>query len=437
MKKSSPLTLDITIILCTLSLVVIGIFFIYSSGVTTAGVSVSREYIRQIIWAGTGLVLLFVFSFIDYKRLRDFAPYIYAFFILLLVITLIFGSVVNGAKSWLGILNFGIQPSEFMKIGTILFLSWYFHSSGKKVDTFLQFLIGFAIIVLPMGLILLQPDMGTASVYLPVFLLVSFIAGAKIRYILFFILTFLVFLAVSTIPHISAILYPESELRIIGLLNDRTVLLYALLVLAVVALIAFIGERMFHKNYFHWIFFSTAILLLGIFASFLAQLFLQDYQIMRLIIFLNPEHDPQGAGWNIIQSITAVGSGGFTGKGFLQGTQSHYQYLPQQSTDFIFSIIAEEWGFIGVFVVFAIIATLLIKCFLISIKSGDRFAVFVGTGIVGIFFFHFLINIGMAIGIMPITGIPLYFLSYGGSSLWTGMIGIGIIQSIKRKTENL
>lgn len=151
---------------------------------------------------------------------------------------------------------------------------------------------------------------------------------------------------------------------------------------------------------------------------------------MRLIVFIKPEVDPQGSGWNIIQSLTAVGSGGFSGKGFLQGTQSHYQFLPQQSTDFIFSIIAEEWGFIGSFAVLLLFTILFVRGLIIVMHAGDEFGVFMGTGVLFMLFFHLVINIGMAIGIMPITGIPLFFLSYGGSSLWTATIGLAIIQNI-------
>ena len=164
--------------------------------------------------------------------------------------------------------------------------------------------------------------------------------------------------------------------------------------------------------------------------SYVFRNFLKDYQIMRLIVFVKPEVDPRGSGWNIIQSLTAVGSGGFWGKGFLQGTQSHYQFLPQQSTDFIFSIIAEEWGFIGSMIVLILFGIILIRGFAILLHAGDDFAIFTGTGILFMLFFHLVINIGMAVGIMPITGIPLFFLSYGGSSLWTATAGLAIIQNI-------
>ena len=170
--------------------------------------------------------------------------------------------------------------------------------------------------------------------------------------------------------------------------------------------------------------------MLALLGSVAARMFLKDYQIMRLIVFIDPTVDPRGTGWNVIQSVTAVGSGGFTGKGFLRGTQSHYRYLPEQSTDFIFSIIAEEWGFIGSIVIFCLFLLILLRGLRIISYAKDNFGVFVAAGITGMIFFHVIINIGMAIGIMPITGIPLFFLSYGGSSLWTVLTGIGILMSI-------
>lgn len=154
---------------------------------------------------------------------------------------------------------------------------------------------------------------------------------------------------------------------------------------------------------------------------------------MRLIVFLDPSIDPRGSGWNILQSITAIGSGGLLGKGFLQGTQSHYRYLPQQSTDFIFSIIAEEWGFIGGFAVFSLYYFLLRRCSNLLKSARDSYAIYVVAGIMGMIFFHFLINAGMAMGIMPVTGIPLFFLSYGGASLWVIMIAMGLLLGISAR----
>jgi rod shape determining protein RodA len=154
---------------------------------------------------------------------------------------------------------------------------------------------------------------------------------------------------------------------------------------------------------------------------------------MRLIIFLDPYVDPQNSGWNIIQSITAIGSGGLLGKGFLMGTQSHYNYIPQQSTDFIFSIFSEEWGFLGGLLVFALFAYICMRFLSVCRKSADAFGANIASGLAGLFIFHFIINVGMTMGIMPITGIPLLFMSYGGSSMLTAMLGVGLVMSIFKR----
>jgi rod shape determining protein RodA len=151
---------------------------------------------------------------------------------------------------------------------------------------------------------------------------------------------------------------------------------------------------------------------------------------MRLVVFLDPQIDPRGAGWHIIQSVTAVGSGGLLGKGFLRGTQSHYRYLPEQSTDFIFSILAEEMGFLGSLLVFGLFTLIILRALYIAYTSKDRFGTYVSVGVAAMVSFHVIQNIGMAIGVMPITGIPLFFLSYGGSSLWTALMSIGLLLSI-------
>jgi rod shape determining protein RodA len=202
------------------------------------------------------------------------------------------------------------------------------------------------------------------------------------------------------------------------------------LVLFAVLFIAFLGYRLYKKQYFYWICYINLILLLALFISFTAHKMLKEYQVMRLIVFLNPNIDPRGAGWNIIQSMTAIGSGHLWGKGFLQGTHSHYRYLPEQSTDFIFSIFGEEFGFLGGLLVFGLFLLISLRLITIMKTTVDPFGTYIVAGLSAMYIFHFLINVGMAMGIMPITGIPLYFMSYGGSALLTAMMGIGLSMSV-------
>jgi rod shape determining protein RodA len=201
-------------------------------------------------------------------------------------------------------------------------------------------------------------------------------------------------------------------------------------------MIALFGYIKFKKKYFYWVVYSSAIMVFSICASYAARLVLRNYQLMRLIVFLDPNVDPRGAGWNIIQSVTAIGAGGFTGRGYLQGTQSHYQFLPEQSTDFIFSIFSEETGFLGGLAVFALFLIISLRLLSTMKITTDPFAKYVCAGLAGMFSFHFIVNVGMTMGIMPITGIPLMFMSYGGSSIFTGMAGIGIALSIYIRRYN-
>jgi len=376
-----------------------------------------------------GLLLMVGVIVIDYNRLRRISAYLYGFSMLLLLVTAFIGREVHGARSWIGIGEFGIQPSEFAKITTILFLSTYMSGIGKGVRELPRFLLGLLIVVLPIGLIILQPDMGTALVYIPIFLFMSFIAGAKLRHIFYLLCAGLLTLILAVAP-----LYEQwiigREATLLSTITDFQVARYFVGALLLITLLSAWGFWGFKRRYFYWILYSSSLLAVSAAGALLVDRVLREYQIMRFIVFLNPRIDPQGAGWNLIQSVTAVGSGGFAGKGFLQGTQSHYQFLPQQSTDFFFSILAEEWGFLGGVLVFALFLTILLRGIRILYIARDEFASCVAAGIVAMFFFHFVVNVGMAMGIMPITGIPLFFLSYGGSSLWTGLICVGLLLNI-------
>lgn len=427
MKSRSVFSIDIYILSSTIALVVVGVLFIYSSGINSTGELISREYLRQIVWAGTGLLLLSGFAYFDYERLYSYVMPILAIALVLLIVTLFFGRVVNGARSWIGIGGLGVQPSEFAKIATIVVLAKLAqdrHLLGLK-----GFLVGLAVVMVPTLLVLAQPDLGTAMVFLPIYLGVAFFNGAKIRHIMFIILS-AGFLALFTVLPAWEQFIAGARLPAMAILTDPGLLTAVVGGLTVVGVLAVAGYLLWGALPFYWVGYFSLILILGLLGSYVTRRVLQDYQIMRLIVFLDPYVDPRGAGWNIIQSVTAVGSGGAFGKGFLQGTQSHYQYLPQQSTDFIFSILAEEWGFVGSLFIFALFLLIMGRGIYIVAQAKDRFAASLAAGVVTMFFFHFVINVGMAIGVMPITGIPLFFLSYGGSSLWTGMIGVGILMSI-------
>lgn len=230
----------------------------------------------------------------------------------------------------------------------------------------------------------------------------------------------------------------ESTSNVIILFTEQSIMTVISLTLVALAIITLLGSIFTRKHYFYYLTSIFSITGISYFFSYFARNILKEYQIMRLIVFLDPQVDPRGSGWNIIQSVTAVGSGGAFGKGYLKGTQSHYRYLPEQSTDFIFSIISEEIGFMGNLLIIVLFMLIFWRCINIILKSQDLFGSLIAAGIVGMIFFHFMINLGMAIGIMPITGIPLVFLSYGGSSLWTILLGMGILLSVyHRRYKNV
>ena len=419
---------DYVLFLTVIGLSVIGILFIYSSGVNADGISVSNEYIKQLIWVVSGLILLLTVAIYDYTKIADRALLVYIITMLLLVYTRLFGRSVKGARSWIGIGDFGIQISEFTKIIYIIFLAWYLSRSQNEHEL-RRFIKAAVIMFVPMGLILLQPDLGTASVYLPIFLIMCFIAGLPLRYV-FGLLGMTVCTLIFTLMPLweQTILHqPSFAVKVLGNKNITLLIIFSL---AGAGIIAATGYLLLKKRYYYWVGYVLSIVAVSLFGALVGSRILKGYQMKRLIIFLDPNSDPRGAGWNIIQSMTAIGSGGRTGLGFLKGTQSHYRFLPEQSTDFIFSILSEEWGFLSGLLVFALYAIIFLRIFLIIKKTNDLFGKLIASGIVGMLFFHFVVNVGMVMGFMPITGIPLLFLSYGGSSLWTAMIAIGLVIGI-------
>ncbi|MBQ0052746.1 MAG: rod shape-determining protein RodA [Treponema sp.] len=427
---------DFILFFCVLGLVTFGILFIYSSGINSEGINTSREYVKQITWASIGVVIMILLSLFDYRRFFRYAPQIFAFACGILIFTRIFGKYVNGAKSWIGIGPFGIQPSEFCKIFFIIFLAWFLEKTDHAQNQRRRFVMSIFILLIPVGLILLQPDLGTALVFFPIFLVMTFIAGIPSRYVMMIFTGGMLTIFFTILP------IWESEIvghtvRIVSVLTNIKLRMILIMTSGAVSVIGLLGKLYYKQNkYFYWISYVFGIICVALIFSYAGGKVLKVHQVQRLIVFLDPYKDPHGAGWHIIQSKIAIGSGNLFGNGYLQGTQSHYQFLPEQSTDFIFSILSEESGFVGCMCVFAMYFTILIRTAFIIKNTSNTFGLLIASGILGMFFFHFIINVGMAMGIMPITGIPLLFLSYGGSSLWTAMICVGLLMSISSRKFN-
>ncbi|MDR0732279.1 MAG: rod shape-determining protein RodA [Treponema sp.] len=429
MKIRNLLEIDYILLLAAVVLAVFGVLFIYSSALTSTGVLTSEEYIRQIVWVVAGLVLVLVLVMVDYRRIRGLTVYLYLGNLALLVYTCLFGKLVNGARAWIGIGSFGIQPSEFAKITTILLLARYLDDTRRSPAGFFRFIVSCLIAFIPMGIILVQPDFGTSLVFIPILVTMAFVAGVSMQYI-FFLVACISITAVLTVLPLWQRTIMRNAVPALEILANSRFIMSSMIALGVIAAIALAGFLLYKRRYFFWILYSSMIVILSLGLSYVARRVLRDYQIQRLIVFLDPNVDPQGAGWHIIQSITAIGSGGLAGKGYLQGTQSHYRFLPQQSTDFIFSIFTEEWGLLGGLLVFVLFLLICLRLLRITRITSDSFGAYIAAGLAGMYVFHFLVNVGMTMGIMPITGIPLLFMSYGGSSIISAMTGIGLALSV-------
>lgn len=437
MRKKFLSMFDYLLVLFILFLTIMGVLCIYSSSINSQGVSVTNEHEKQIIWIIIGFVLMVLFTLYDYRKTNSLiSTYAYVLMMILLVYTRAFGKYVNGAYSWLGIGDFGIQPSEFSKIIFIIFLAKYLYNSENE-NPLKRYAIATLIMLVPMGLILLQPDLGTATVFIPVFLVMCFFAGIPLRFIMFILCFGMTTIIFTVLPvwNTEIAKTPVALISILSVTRLRTVLF---ITSSLIAIISVIVRVYFHgPKYFYWIAYVFTIISLALIASLLFGKVLKYYQIKRLIIFMDPSADPLDSGWNINQSKIAIGAGGLFGQGYLQGTQSHYRFLPQQSTDFIFSILSEEFGFFGGLFIFTIYLAILIRILIIIKQCANNYGVYIASGILAMFAYHFFINVGMVMGIMPITGIPLLFLSYGGSSLLTAMSCAGLIMSINYRKKEL
>jgi len=396
-------------------LVLMGWFNIYSASYNPEFPSVfdgSQEYGKQFIWILLAGVVGSIILLIDGDFLRRIAPLVYLTTNILLVLVLLIGKEVNGAKAWFGVGSFGIQPSEFAKVGTSLMLAYYLSQSNIRMENFTTKVISVVILAIPAVLILLQPDTGTVLVF-SAYVLVLYREGLSGNVLLLgFLACFLAVLSLLLKATIVDIFSWE--------IPGQNVLMGVLVLVSVamgLMIKRFVLPRFRRKNY---LLLSGTLIGSLLFIASLDHTFenlLEPHQKIRINILLGLADDPQGAGYNVKQSKTAIGSGGFSGKGYLEGTLTKYKYVPMQSTDFIYCTIGEEWGFIGSTVIVILFVTLMLRLLFIAERQRSTFTRIYGYAVASIFFVHLLINIGMAIGLAPVIGIPLPFFSYGGSSL--------------------
>lgn len=341
------------------------------------------HYVKsQIVFIITGLVIAILISAIDYEHWKKLNWWIYGINIFILLLVFFVGTSAKGAQRWIQITSTqSIQPSEFAKVLLIITFANFLSSRNGKLNNFKDFILPLLFVMPPTALIFLQPDLGTALVFGAIFIGMMFVAGAN------------------------PIKFGALILGVIGVT-----------VSAISLHLATNLPRPF---------------------KFLEGLWLplKDYQIKRLLVFLDPAKDTSGDGYHVIQSVWAIGSGGFWGKGYQNGTQAQYNFLPEHHTDFIFSVVGEEFGFIGTSVLLFVFCILLLRMVNIALKSRDNYGALIVVGVISMIAFHIFVNVGMASGIMPVTGIPLPFITSGGSSMWANMLAIGLVFSVGLRGE--
>lgn len=354
----------------------------------------SKKYGRQFIWMMIAFFIAIIIMFFNWKFFEGFAYIIYFITILSLLGVLIFGTEVNGAKSWFDFGFFKVQPAEFAKCATSLVLAKFLSTLNIKMSSFRTRIIVTGLILTPILFIILQNDTGSALVYAS-FLIVLYRFGLPANVLIFSIITALIFIA--------------------------SIIISKIIVISILVLVAILFFLISKRGIKEFIIISLSLALSIGFLSSIDYVFekvLEPHQVTRIMILLGQESDPQGAGYNVNQSKIAIGSGGLIGKGFLKGTQTKFNFVPEQSTDFIFCTIGEEWGFIGSVITIGGFSLLLFRLIILAERQRSVFSRVFGYGVASILFCHFFINIAMTVGIMPVIGIPLPFFSYGGSSLW-------------------
>jgi rod shape determining protein RodA len=362
-------------------LMTIGVFFIYSACYVSEDQPVRMLYLKQMLWAAVGLLIYVWIAMNDYRALGKHFGMFYLCSLILLVAVLVFGSEISGAKRWLVIFGINVQPSEFAKMATLMLLAYVMSRPSFDSDSFLWLMVLVGIIALPCALIFSQPDLGTSVTLAIVGCGLIFAGGIRLRNLVLLCSIVLIVVSVGL-----AVLLVPSKLGI--------------------------SE--------------------GAHATVLKCTGIHDYQLRRIRVFMSTENDPLQDDWNEKQSKIAVGSGGLTGKGFLKGTQNILGFLPKSvaPTDFIYSVIAEERGFLGSIVVIGLFVLVIACGTLIALETRDEFGRLICVGVMVLMFFHAFVNMAMTVGLLPITGLPLPLLSYGGSFTVVTLAGLGFVQSV-------
>jgi rod shape determining protein RodA len=388
---------DFRACLFCVALVIIGLMSIYSA---TFDINNAANFYRQTLWAGIGFIVMLITAVIPLRTVQRVSFAFYFTTLAILAIVLVVGSTIKGSKSWFGIGGLGGQPSEFAKISTVLAFASYLSRTDVSVSQFKHLVIALCIFAAPMFLILAEPDLGTTIVFFAALLPLLYWAGV-------------------------------SNFILIAILVPILVALGALLGTAQFLIASVLGAAVlyfFRENRFAFAVAFGIALAVGLSVQIMYE-HMHVYQQKRITTFLNPESDQLGAGYNVVQSKIAIGSGGFFGKGYLKGTQTQLNYIPEQWTDFIFCVLGEEFGFLGASLVLSLFAALSLHGLRVATISKNKFGSLSAIGITGILTTHIVINTGMAMGLMPVIGLPLPFMSYGGSALIANMMMVGLLMN--------
>lgn len=377
-------------------------------------ISLGTNYGKQFIFIITAAILGATILIIDSRFYSSISPIFYGITILLLILVLIIGKNIGGNQAWISIGSFRLQPAEFAKLACCLLLAKYLNAQSNKTPNGKTLFYGALIILFPVALIMLQPDVGSAvtfSALVFVFYREGYVSG-----------NFLLLGLLSIALFVFTLLFSE---------------LYIIIGLALISIISAYLNRKYRKRILASIIFfiASSIFVLGV--DFAFNNLLQSHHRNRIEVMLGKIDDPRGEGYNVNQSKIAIGSGQLFGKGYLQGTQTKYNFVPEQSTDFIFCTIGEEWGFVGSITLVLIYLLLLLRIIFLAERQRTPFSRIYGYGVASILFFHFFINIGMTLGIVPVIGIPLPFISYGGSSLWSFTILLFILIKLDASRKGL
>ena len=421
---------DFRILLSIIFLMIAGGVAVYSSTYSAEASRMSWLFLKYLFFSFTGLVIMCITMFINYTKLAEHRMSLYIPMIVLLVLVLIpnVGTTINGSSSWL----FGIQPSEFGKLVMIIFLAGYLDQIGDKIKEEKYFALAGLFIVIPIALVLMQPDLGTVLVYCFIVFVMLFVGGVPIRYILALMSIGIIGLSIPMFLEYKR-MSDDINNVLFNFLSQRIYIGYLAGVLLFIAVLLLTINFYMSNKYIESISFMFFVLFLSMCAALVFDIGLKNYQKERLLVFMNPQLTRLSSGYNIIQSLIAVGSGGLLGEGFLNGSQSQLNFIPQQVNDFIFSNICEEWGFVGSALVIIAYAVIFVRGITVAYLAKDRLGALIVVGVIAMFLCHVIINIGMVVGMMPITGLTLPFVSSGGSSILTFSMSIGLIFNVEAR----